>query len=182
MKKITKIKKPHIAKLDEVTITRDGDTAIIEYKDPGISTVHIKIGNKIENMRDEDILNCHNQCLDAQLESALNYKYIATEIPSGKPQVEYFEPGAHWTPRADVLRCEISWDSKNGTAILIDDQEYSLKEFGEMLSTREGWGMRIIFVPDDEIYKSPPIEIKDPNENKTPSVMLSEDPTEIVEH
>ncbi len=92
------------------------------------------------------------------------------------------EPVAHWAPRADVLRCEISWDSKNGTVILIDDQEYSMKEFGEMLSTREGWGMRIVFVPDDEIYKSPPIEIKDPNESKTPSVMLSDDSIEMIEH
>ena len=182
MKKFTKIKRLHIAKLDEVTITRDGETAIIEYKELGISAIHLKIGKDIIEMSEEDILNCHNAHIEAQLESARNFKYIATEIPPGKPQVKYFEPGAHWTPRGDVLRCEINWDSNYGTTIVIDDQEYSMTEFGKMLSTFEGRGMRIIFVPEDETYKSPPIEINDPDEDKTASLILLDDTTESVDH
>jgi hypothetical protein len=31
----------------------------------------------------------------------------------------------------------------------IDDREFTLEEFGKMLVTYAGWGMRIEFVPDD---------------------------------
>ncbi len=182
MKKVTKIKRPHIAELGEITITRDGETAIIEYKEPGIGVTHLKIGKEIYQMSDEDVLNCHNDCISAQFESMRNYKYVATEIPPGKPQVEYFDRGCYWTPRGDVLRCEVSCDDNHETAILIDDQEFSMHEFGKMLSTFEGWGMRISFVPEDEIYKSPSIEIKDPNEDKIASIMLSDDLIKSVDH
>ena len=183
MKKVMKIKRPHIATLDEVTITRDGETAIIEYKEPGIGGVNLTIGKEIHQMTEEDILNCHNDCIHAQLESVRNYKYIATEIPPGKPQVEYSEGACYWTPRGNVLRCQVGFDSDNHeVAILIDDQEFSLKEFGKMLSTYEGWGMRVLFVPDDETYKSPPIEIKEPSESNTASIMLLDDSIEAIEH
>jgi hypothetical protein len=183
MKKVMQIKKPHIATLDEVTITRDGETAIIEYKKQGIGGVHLTIGKEIHQMTEEDILDCHNDCIHLQLESGRNYKYIATEIPPGKPQVEYSEGACYWTPRGNVLRCQVGFDSDNHeTAILIDAQEFSLKEFGKMLSTYEGWGMRIIFVPEDETYKSPPIEIKEPNEDKTASIMLLDELCGACDH
>lgn len=182
MKQVTKIKRPHIAKLDEVTITRDGETAIIDYKELGISGVNLTLGEEIYQMSDLDILNRHNECIYAQLESMRNYKHVATEIPPGKPQVEYFEQGYHWTPRGDVLRCEVGCDDDGETAILIDDQEFSMKEFGKMLSSFEGWGMRIIFVPEDETCQSPPIEIKDPCENKTASIMLSDESIAALNH
>lgn len=182
MKKVKKIKRPHIAKLEEVRITRDGETAIIDYKEPGIGGVNLRLGKKIDQMSDEDILNRHNECIYAQLESIRNYKYVATEIPPGKPQVEYFEQGYYWTPRGDVLRCEVSCDDDGETSILIDDQEFSIKEFGKMLSTFAGWGMRIIFVPEDETYQSPPIQIKDPSENKTASMMLSDESITAFDH
>lgn len=57
MKQVTKIKRPHIAKLDEVTITRDGETAIIDYKELGISGVNLTLGEEIYQMSDLDILN-----------------------------------------------------------------------------------------------------------------------------
>jgi hypothetical protein len=182
MKKITKTRRPHIATLDEVTITRDGEIAIIEYKEPEIAVVHLTIGKEIHQMTEEDILNCHNRCIQAQLESMRNYKYVATEIPPGKPQVEYSKGACYWIPRGDVLRCQVSWSNNHGTAILIDDQEFSMTEFGKMLSTYEGWGLRVIFVPEDETYKSPPIEIKDPNEDKTASIMLSDDFIDGCDH
>ncbi|MDP3705062.1 MAG: hypothetical protein Q8R24_04030 [Legionellaceae bacterium] len=121
---MTKIKRPHIAKLEEVTITRDGESAIIEYKEPGIGGVSIKIGQEIHQMNDEDILNCHNSYIHARLESMRNYKYVATEIPPGNPQVQYSESGYHWIPRGDVLRCEIGCDDNHETAILIEAMDH----------------------------------------------------------
>jgi hypothetical protein len=48
--------------------------------------------------------------------------------------------------------------------VYIDDKELTLREFGKLLSTYAGWGMRIIFVPDEELEKDPKIEIREPEE------------------
>jgi hypothetical protein len=39
----------------------------------------------------------------------------------------------------------------------------TLREFGRLLSTYSGWGMRITFVPDNELEKRPTIEIREPD-------------------
>ena len=45
-------KKPVHASIDQVRITRDGDGAIIEHVDPGISNVRLTIGPQIRAMTD----------------------------------------------------------------------------------------------------------------------------------
>ena len=45
----------------------------------------------------------------------------------------------------------------------IDDQELSLQEFGRMLTTYAGWGMRIEFVPDDQLHRRPALEVREPD-------------------
>ena len=39
--------------------------------------------------------------------------------------------------------------------IEIDGRELSIEEFGRMLTTYSGWGMRIEFVPEDEVHRRP---------------------------
>ena len=170
-----KNKKRYVATFDEVSITRDGETAIIKYKETDIGETNLTIGPAIYNMSDQDILNLHNDMLLDQTELIKNYQYIATEIPPGKPQTEYFKPGGYWTPRGDVLRCEITSQDDGEAAILIDDKEFSMYEFGKLLSLYEGWGMRIIFVPEDEICQAPRIEIKDPDRKGSGSISIAPD-------
>jgi hypothetical protein len=156
-----RLKKPVIARLDEVTITRDGDTANIEYVDPTIGGVNLRIGPQLQHMADQDVLNCHNDVLRAQQLSVANYKHVAVEIPEGLPQVRYFDAGDQWVPRGDVLRCLIHDDEDRQPVIEIDGREFSLEEFGSMLTAYAGWGMRVTFVPDNALGKNPEIEVKD---------------------
>lgn len=134
-------------------------------------------------MSDQDILDCHNSCIQAQLELIKNYKHVAIEIPPGESQVEYCTPGGNWTPRGDVLRCLID-DGGNDceTTIWVDDQEFTMEEFGRLLSSFTGWGMRIIMVPEDETHVTPPIEIMDPDESKSGSLAIMEEFTSNNEH
>jgi DNA-directed RNA polymerase subunit K/omega len=37
-------------------------------------------------------------------------------------------------------------------------------EFGKLVSSHEGWGMRVMFVPDDEIDKTPAIALQESRE------------------
>lgn len=49
--------------------------------------------------------------------------------------------------------------------ITIDDQELSSRQFSRLLTTYAGWGMRIVFVPDDELADPPRIEVREPEED-----------------
>lgn len=40
-----------------------------------------------------------------------------------------------------------------------------MQEFGKVLSVHAGWGMRVIFVPDDEIHLEPVIEVREHDED-----------------
>ncbi len=48
------------------------------------------------------------------------------------------------------------------TTVIIDDRELSLREFGGLLRPYAGWGMRISFVPEDEINEEPCVEVREP--------------------
>ncbi len=164
-----RLKKPYIASLDQVSISREGDCAIIEYKEPNVVTVNLVIGPEVRDMDDRGILHLHNSHIQAKQEMARGYKHVAVEIPEGRPQIEYFEKGNQWVPRGDVLKCVINDGGPDGGAtVFIDDRELSLAEFGRLLGTFAGWGMRITFVPDDRIHKPPVSEIRDPSDDREP--------------
>jgi hypothetical protein len=158
-----KLKKPCTASPEQVRITREGEYAVIEYADSSIMTVHLKIGPEIEKMTDLDILDLHNDIIETQEEMAAGYEHVAVEIPRGRPQIEYHSEANQWTPRGGVLRCVIGDGGlEEGPVFYIDDEELTLRKFGGLLSPYAGWGMRIVFVPDDQLTEQPSIEIRDP--------------------
>ena len=84
-------------------------------------------------------------------------------MPLGSPQIKYFARGNQWCPRGRVLRCLVGDDENGQLVVGIDDQELSLEEFGRMLTTYAGWGMRIEFVPDDQLHRRPALEVREPD-------------------
>jgi hypothetical protein len=62
--------------------------------------------------------------------------------------------------RDAVLRCLIDENPEGEPVIYIDDHALSLQEFGGLLGTYAGWGMRIVLVEEDN--SDPPfIETRD---------------------
>lgn len=53
-------------------ITREGDTAIIEYANSTIRGVHLRIGPALETMTVAEVLNQCNDMLEVQAELAVN--------------------------------------------------------------------------------------------------------------
>jgi len=155
---------PHVASPDEVRITRDSDSAIIEYADPSIPVTHFKIGPELARMTDEEVLERWNECREAVEEHRRDFEYVAVEVPVGRPQVRYFSRADQWVPRGGVLRCLIDHDLEHGAIVHIDDREFTPLEFATMLGTYGGWGMRIAFVPDDEVHETPRIEVREPED------------------
>lgn len=158
-------KRPHVASPDEVRITRNETEVIVEYADERVGPTHIRLDAELRRMSDQEILEFWNEGVRAREQLAAEYDHVAVEIPPGKPQLAYFEPGCQWTPRGDVLRCVIDSGSLDDLPIIhIDDHALSWHELGQMLTTHEGWGMRIVFVPDDELYPAPCIEVREPED------------------
>jgi hypothetical protein len=162
-------KSPGIARLDQVTITRDGEEAIIAFRDATIATVHLRIGPQVRQMTDEEILLLYNQTTVAQMRHGDELgDYVAVEVPPGSPQVRSAPATAtQWVPRGGVLRCSIEdGGGEDGLmpVIYVDDREFTWDEFGRMLCVYAGWGMRIVFVPDDELEQTPKTVVREPDE------------------
>jgi hypothetical protein len=159
------MKEPRRASIDEIRITRKDHVATIVHADPTVSTVHLTIGPQI-GMSDSDILDLLNATIEAQDRLAAEYDHTLIEIPPGRPQIRFHEGSEQWVPRGDVLRCQLEDDEAGELVIYVDDQELSLHEFGKLLRTYAGWGMRISFVPEDRVDEHPEIEVREPDEDE----------------
>ena len=84
------------------------------------------------------------------------------EVPLGSSQIKYFAEGDQRVPRGDVLRCLISDDEDGQLVVEIGDKKLSLEEFGRMLITYAGWGMRIEMVPEDDVHGRPALKVSEP--------------------
>jgi hypothetical protein len=68
-----------------------------------------------------------------------------------------------------VLRCELLTDAActidlDEPFVCVDDRDFTSAEFVKMVGTFAGWGMRIEFVPDDELHERPEIEVREPED------------------
>ncbi len=161
-------KRPFLARIEEVTIRKDNDYAEIAYKDPNIMTTHLTVGPEVKDIADEDILQLHNDCIRARDELARKHKYAAVEVPLGRPQIRYCAAGDQWLPRGHVLRCVVEDGADEGHAtVYIDERPLSMDQFGKLLTTFAGWGMRIEFVDGEEdIHRRPVLEVRDPEDDE----------------
>jgi hypothetical protein len=158
-------RRPPVASLEEVTIRREGDDAIIDFRDPNIASTHFRLGPAVRRLTDQQILDRFNKVVAAEQNAATGREHVAIEIPPGRPQIRYFAPADQWAPRGGVLRCVVDDSGPGGEAIVhVDDHALSLPEFGRMLCTYAGWGMRITFVPEEALGVAPRIELCDPDE------------------
>ena len=156
--------RPQVATLKEVRISREFETAIIEFVDDTVATTRLTLGPELSDMTDEEILDCFNASILAEERLAAEYNHVAVEVLAGSPQIRYMAESDQWVPRGSVLRCLIEDDEDGEAVVCIDDRELSLQEFGRLLTTYAGWGMRIEFVPNDETEKRPDIEVREPED------------------
>lgn len=123
--------------------------------------------DRLASMTDEELLELWNNGLEAMEEHRQSMRFTATEIPLGQPQLQFFGPGNQWTPRGHVVRCEILSDAAIAPSVAepfvsIDGRDFTLGEFMTMVGTFGGWGMRIEFVPEDELHHRPRLKVQEP--------------------
>lgn len=157
---------------DEVKISRDGDSAIFTYADETMGGgMDLKIGPEINHMTDNELLDRHNDVAFSMQEMRETYEHVAVEIPVGNPQIEFNQQCHQWSMRGDVLRAYISDTQNEETGefepiVEVDGKELSWREFGKMLTTFAGWGMRLTIVPDDELHVLPNVQVMNSREEK----------------
>lgn len=157
-------RRPPAASLAEVTIRREGDEAIIDFNDSTIATTHLHVGKSLKRLTDQQILDRFNEIVEAERRAAVRRQAVL-EIPVGRPQIHYHSIADQWVPRGGVLRCVVDDSGPQGEAIIhIDDRALSLAEFGRLLCTYAGWGMRITFVSEESLATTPRIVVADPDE------------------
>ena len=83
-----RLKRPRPASPDQVRITREGDTAVIEYAHPSNSVVNLRVGPSLVAMSDAEALELFNDMLAAQAEIAAGVDPTLIEIQPGHPQIE----------------------------------------------------------------------------------------------
>jgi hypothetical protein len=111
----------------------------------------LHIGPEIAEKSDLEIIEWHNECLRDDAKLASTYKHMAVEAPLGTSRIEYVARSDQWVPRGSVLCFQ---DDESGRlTVMIDEQELRLKQFGKLLTTYGGWGMRIEFVPEDKVHR-----------------------------
>lgn len=151
--------KPRLATLDDVTINRNGNYAIIDFNDQASGGMNLGIGPEIESMDDLAILELYNDVVRSMLDSAQSWH--PTEIADGRPQIKFDRKCRQWSAEGHVLRCVIDCDSAaNETTIEIDKHRLSMQEFGALISQFNGWGMRITFISEDRLSDPPTPEVR----------------------
>ncbi len=153
---------PYVANLAEVHVSRHGESAVFEYQDPDVYTLQLHIGPEIERLSDQELLDIHNERLEAIQARREADPFVAVEVPPGQPQIEFDESMAHWGLRGHVLRGVIS-DKDLELHLDVDGRLLGLKDLEKMLLTYAGWGLRIVVMPDDEIERPPNIVVREPD-------------------
>ena len=167
VKPSTRKKRPIPAVLDQVRITRDGNDAIIEYADSKISDTRLTIGRQIKKMTDKEIVDIFNGVMAAQEKLLADWDRKVTEIPPGQPQIELRKDIDQLVPLAEVLRCCVDDGGPDGeVTVHIDDKELSLAEFGQLMKYYAGWGMRVMFVPEERVTENPVPELQHPTKTR----------------
>ena len=125
---------------------------------------YFEVGEQLARMSDEDILALFNATITVRDRLPSEHPYVAIEIPPGQPQIRYYPDVDQWVPRGGVVKCLIDSDEEGQVIIDVDGRELSLEEFGKMLVTYAGWGMRFEFTPEDATDRRPRLEVRDPDE------------------
>lgn len=147
-----------------VRLERQGDAAILVPNDPGMAVPHLRLGPRLARVSDEEVLDCFKETIAAQERLAEERPYVAVEVPPGRPQIRFFPDSGQWAPRGGVVRCIVDTDEDGQAIVYVDERKLTLAEFGRMVATYAGWGMRIEFTPEDEAERRPRLEVREPDE------------------
>lgn len=160
-----RLRRPPQSTIDQVHISREGDYAVIEHADTNYGTIRLHLGSTVNNLSDAEILVIFNEIISAQEASVVDPANRPVEIPRGRPQIEWLEDLQQWTARGHVLRGHLSDDEDGSLVFYIDDKELDAGAFLDLISPFAGWGFRITFMDETQVYDEPSVIVRDPDDS-----------------
>ena len=157
-------RRPPQSTIDQVHISREGESAIIEHANPAYATVNLILGPQIKTLTDREILEMFNDVIAAQEASIADPANRPIEIPEGRSQIEWLEDLQQWSARGHVLKCEVSDDEDGNLVVYVDDEELDAEAFLQLIRPFAGWGMRITFMDESQIHDEPEVIVRDPDD------------------
>ena len=128
-------KRPHVATLEEVTITRDGEYAIIAYVDDSVATTQYHIGaDRLARMSDEDILMLWNAGLATKEDDVRSRRDMG--------------PALSLRNTMSCVITEAPTDAHH-PFLQADGRTFTAMEMAKLLGAHPGWTVRIQLVPPD---------------------------------
>jgi hypothetical protein len=162
MRRVQRYREPYEARLSDVEILRDGETAVIRYRRGRYPTFYITLGPDLADMDDDAVLAVHNELLRSQ--RAMRALPI-WEVPPGRPQIRRDPGSGRFDVRGQVLRVVLGDQGEIGPDVCIDHRVLSWEEFGALLNPFSGWGARLLFVHEYDITKNPVIIVGEPDDD-----------------
>jgi hypothetical protein len=68
--------------------------------------------------------------------------------------------------QGQVLRCHLSDDEDGNLVVYVDDKELDADAFLSLIRPFAGWGMRLTFMDESQVYDEPSVIIRDPDKDK----------------
>jgi hypothetical protein len=132
---VVRKKRPHVATLEEVTITRDGEYAIIAYLDDSVATTQYHIGrDRLARMSDEDILMLWNAGLATKEDDVRSRRDMGPAL-SRRNTMSCLITEAPTDPHHPFLQAE--------------GRMFTAMEMAKLLGAHPGWTVRFELVPPE---------------------------------
>jgi len=68
--------------------------------------------------------------------------------------------------QGQVLRCHLSDDKDGNLVVYVDDKELDAEAFLSLIKPFAGWGMRLTFMDDSQVYDEPSVIIREPDKDR----------------
>ena len=68
--------------------------------------------------------------------------------------------------QGQVLRCHLSDDEDGNLVVYVDDKELDAEAFLSLIKPFAGWGMRLTFMDESQVYDEPSVIIREPDKDR----------------
>jgi len=154
-----RLRRPPQATIDQVHISRDGEYAIIEHADTAYGITRLLLGPMLQNMSDAEVLEVFNDIIAAQDASVADPANRPVEIPRGRPQIEWLEDLQQWSVRGKCCAA-ICPMTKMATWSSMSTMKNWTPSFLSLIKPFAGWGMRLTFIDESQVYDEPSVIIR----------------------
>ena len=163
-----RFKKPTRVSIDQVRITREGNDAIVDHADAGISGAHLAIGPEIAAMTDADIVDLYNDILEFSASAPGGVGQDGRRRTAGGKtnRLSRKQRSMGAARRRTPLHHRRRRPRGRGHHPYRRSRVVAQRNSAGCSAVHAGWGMRIAFVPEEFVTENPTVKVRKPKRRK----------------